>query len=86
MKWLKRMFYKEKVSKVSSLVEMTEFELSASHKILTRTDNLVKDLLEQIDKQQQTIEQKENEIKRLKAQVRLCSMNVDIKKMTKRSQ
>ena len=83
MKWLKNMLYryKDETPNKCSMVEMTEFELSISNKILVRTDNLVKDLLEQIDDQRQTIEQKEKEIKRLKNQIKLHSTSVVTKEI-----
>lgn len=67
MGWYSRLFQKTPdMTDKKMVTELTEFELSESHKIVLGTENIVEDLLEHISEQQQLIQQYEEEIRVLR--------------------
>lgn len=67
MGWYSRLFQKTPhMTDKKMITELTEFELSESHKIVLGTENIVEDLLEHISEQQQLIQQYEEELRVLR--------------------
>lgn len=63
MEWYRNFFRKPcRSSHKNRLNELTEFELSESHKILLNTENIVEELLQHISEQQQLIGRYEAEL------------------------
>lgn len=70
MGWYSRLFQKTPhMTDKRMVTELTEFELSESHKIVLGTENIVEDLLEHISEQQQLIQQYEEELRVLRFEV-----------------
>ncbi|MDR6967331.1 hypothetical protein J2X31_001338 [Flavobacterium arsenatis] len=68
MGWYSRLFQKKLPPSARRMVaELTEFELSESHKILLSTENVVEELLEHISEQQQLIKRYEAELEVLRS-------------------
>lgn len=70
MGWCSRLFQRTPhMTDKRMVTELTEFELSESHKIVMGTANIVEDLLEHISEQQQLIQQYEEELRVLRFEV-----------------
>ncbi|MFY0482855.1 hypothetical protein ACI6PS_09615 [Flavobacterium sp. PLA-1-15] len=72
MEWYKNLFKKQTAAPVRQRVaELTEFELSESHKILLDTENIIEGLLQHISDQREIIVKYEEELRKLKYTLRL---------------
>lgn len=79
MEWY-RIFFKKQTPEAlkHKVAELTEFELSESHKILLNTENIVEELLQHISDQKQIIIQYEEELRSLRYNHHLDAENKKI--------